>query len=90
MVELDRRFPIPKNVVDVRLDDREFYDQEEALPLPAEDSAPRGEILVVPTEFQIVSQRVRYLDDGTSVVDVIIDFPGSIDGQEFDVRVYQE
>lgn len=75
-IELDRRFVVPPGVVDVRQEYSEdsSYDYDDntlatELVLSEPDST-----LPVPASFNIVGQVVRIAPDGTSVVDVTIEF----------------
>lgn len=91
MIEIDKLFRLPKGVVDVRADE-ELFTNEPDWELEEEtetDLGPVSETPSLPTEFEIVSQRIRTLPNGSSVVDVVISFPNQPDGTEFEVRIYK-
>lgn len=93
-IELDPRFFVPVGVVDVRQDnetnsyagytngeDVVFANEGPILEYP-NSTAPSA-----PISYTITSQQVRIGADGSTVVDVYVEFPDEIVGYDIDVRV---
>ena len=94
---IDPRFPVPPGVIDVRhqneADASAYYYSEGqegsgegdlvAVELPTLES-PQSQIPNAPLTYTIVSQTVKQAEDGTTTVDVVIEFPET---NIFDVEV---
>lgn len=91
---LDNRFFVPPGVIDVRSageqDGSGFYDAVADVADIPDASAPDPDspsILLPPTSFTIVEQRVRISTDGKAAVDVLLEFPDVPGVQTIDLRV---
>lgn len=88
-IEIDPLFVVPPGIVDVRqqysADASSVYDEETIAPELILESLDSN--LPIPGTFNIVSQTVRISSDGTSVVDVIIEFPDNDTISDIEMRV---
>lgn len=90
---IDSRFFVPKGVVDMRQDDgtNHGYVYTPDTLANADGTAPilskPGATTPMPaTSYQIVDQHVRVAADGSTVVDVTLEFPDIPGVQSIDVR----
>lgn len=90
-IEIDPNFFVPPGLVDARQqnkEDGEFYytPADVAVAAPILD-IPTATIPMPPTSYEIIEQHVRHSPDGTTVVDVTIDFPDISGVASIDVRI---
>jgi hypothetical protein len=89
-IEIDPLFHVPPNVIDVRQQNKESGDKYYDTSTQAVDpiiSTPTSTIPMPPSSFQVIDQVVRISPDGSSVVDITLEFPDlpSITGIEVHV-----
>lgn len=89
-IEIDPMFHVPVNVVDVRqqnkVDGQFSYAAGDVAEGPTV-ATPTSLVPMVPTTFSIVDQAVRISADGSSVVDVTVEFPDVTGISAVDVQV---
>lgn len=93
-IELDPRFLVPPAVIDVRQDNEtnsyDVYDNPQTV-VEAVDGPilqfPNSPIPNAPSSYTIVSQTTRIGADGSTVVDVLLQFPDSVGVYDVDVRL---
>jgi hypothetical protein len=92
-INIDPNFFVPPGVVDARQANKEngefFYapgDVASAGDAPILD-IPQATIPMPPTSYEIVAQHVRHSPDGSTVVDVTIEFPEIPGVASIDVRI---
>lgn len=93
-IELDPRFLVPPAVIDVRQENNEnsylVYENTSDIvevmdgPILEYSNAP---IPNAPSSYSIVSQTIRIAADGSTRVDVLLDFPDTNGVYNIDVRV---
>lgn len=89
--EIDARFFIPDNIVDIR---RSLYDEQDYTgivddPDPAGYPEPSLNYEKLPTpmvNINVISQVIKMSPDGTQTIDVILDLPDQIQGTDYEVR----
>ena len=93
-IELNPRFFVPPNVVDVRQENQTDYEYVYATD-PGSIAIdgpvlqfPNSPVPNAPSTYTLISQKIRITADGNSVVDVELDFPDT--GMDIDVRVTPE
>lgn len=91
-IELDPRFLVPPGVIDVRQDSasnplyensQDFVEAADGPVLEFSDDL----IPIAPNTFSIVSQTIRIGADGSTRVDVLLEFPDNPGVYDIDVRV---
>lgn len=93
-LELDPRFLVPPAVIDVRQDNETnayaVYSNAQTV-VEAVDGPilefPNSSIPNAPSSYTIVSQTPRVGSDGSTVVDVLLEFPDSMGVYDIDVRL---
>jgi hypothetical protein len=90
---IDNHFFVPLGVIDIRQKDAADYAYIYNPSDTASDSnapvlgTPTSTIPMPPSSFSIIEQRVRISPDGTTVVDVTLQFPDIPGVDHIDVRV---
>ena len=80
-IQIDPRFPVPSNVIDVRQENQEdsYQNYEGGSVVGPDDGpvlgAPDAPVPNAPSSYTIVSQTLRTTPDGRTVVDVLLEFP---------------
>lgn len=96
-IELSPRFLVPPAVIDIRQDNDEdsyavYTGAEGDIVTPNENAGPvldypESSIPQAPSTYRIVEQTVRISADGSTVVDVLLEFPDNLGVYDIDVRV---
>lgn len=90
-IVIDPHFFVPPGVVDVRQEAEGnaefFYDTSTQAAPSGIPSTTTADIPSLPASYSIFEQRVRISADGTSVVDVTLDFPDTTGVYSIDVQV---
>lgn len=93
---IDSHFFVPQGAVDIRqenLADTEFNYNSGVVATDGNApiiSTPTSTVPMPPTSFTIVSQHVRISTDGTTVVDVTLQFPDIPGINSIDVRITKD
>lgn len=91
---IDAHFYVPKGVVDMRQQDSTDYGYVYTPDTKANAGGdapildkPPSKVPAPPTSYMIVDQHVRTAADGSTVVDVTVEFPDIVGVNSIDVRV---
>lgn len=91
---IDNHFFVPKGAVDVRQANEDDYAASYTADATAENppiiSVPGAIVPMPPTSYEIVDQHVRISPDGTTFVDVTVEFPDVAGIATIDVRMTKE
>lgn len=88
-VQVDPRWYVPENIVDVRRSnsyDEYDYTNYVDTPFAPDPFTPGGTLSTPIVTIQVVSQIVRTAPDGTNVVDVILELPDQQAGINYITR----
>lgn len=90
-IVIDPRFFVPPGAVDMRQADLSNYQASYTPTTTAVQgpilNKPSAKVPMPPTSYQVVDQHVRVSADGSTVVDVTVEFPDIPGVNSIDVRV---